>query len=322
MLTSTVRAVERRGKTAGRDSSKVAPGWASGIGAAMGGADMGIGTEGTDRAVGLADTGNMAVLPAAPTLGELVTGVSKLDSPGLGEEPDGGAELLNIVWGDRDDNGGGGEPFLRIRLEVSSSENWDLDGIADGFRQCPAELVGVLGEIGCGELVDGQLYIVGSWAEGSERVVPNRERLVELKGHGLIVGCVGSSRGMNIVCRKGESSTGVNRRREGDWVRACRLPEEGGHQIRGGGGYIEGILMWERVGAGGEETSHCSWERGRGLYWWSGIAGRRDLGRTGRIIRPTLTFPPGRGAGCGIGIGGDSGGWRPSSALGGVLVTW
>ena len=58
---------------------------------------MGVGTKGTYRAVGLADTGNMAVLPAAPTLGELVTGVSKLNSPGLGEEPDGGAELLDVV---------------------------------------------------------------------------------------------------------------------------------------------------------------------------------------------------------------------------------
>src|SRR5207302_3443385 len=286
----------------------------------MDGADMGVSTKGTYRAVGLANTGDMAVLPAAPTLGELVAGVGKLNSPGLGEEPDGGSELLDVVGGDRDDNGGGGEPFLRIRLEVSSSEDRDLDGITDGFRKCPAELVGVLGKIGCRELVDGQLYIIGSRAKGSKGVIPNRERLVELKGHGLIVGCVGSSRGMNIVCRKGESSTGVNRRREGDWVRACRLPEEGGHHIRGGGGYVEGILMSERVGAGGEETSHCSWEQGWGLYWWSGIAGRRDLGRTGRIIRPTLTFPPGRGAGCGIGIGGDSRGWRPSSALGGGLV--
>ena len=207
-------------------------------------------------------------------------------------------------------------------MEVSSSENRDLDGIADRFRKCPAELIGVLVEIGCGELVDGQLYIIGSRAKGSKGVIPNRERLVELKGHGLIVGCVGSSRSMNVVCRKGEGSAGVDCRRERDWVRACRLPEEGGHQIRGGGGYIEGILMWERVGAGGEETSHCSWERGQGLYWWSGIAGRRDLGRAGRIICPTLTFPPGRGAGSGIGIGGDSGGRRPSSALGGVLVTW
>src|SRR5205807_1265238 len=224
----------------------------------MGGADMGIGPKGTYRAVGLANTGDMAVLPAAPTLGELVAGVGKLNSPGLGEEPDGGAKLLDVVGGDRDYNGGGGEPFLRIRLEVSSRENRDLDGIADRFRKCPAELVGVLGEIGCGELVDGQLYIIGSRAKGSKGVIPNQERLVELKGHGLIVGCVGSSRSMNIICRKGESSTGVNCRREGDWVRACRLPEEGVHHIRGSGSYVEGILMWEWVGARGEEMSHCS----------------------------------------------------------------
>ena len=82
----------------------------------MGGANMGIGAEGTDRAVGLANTSNMAVLPAAPTLGELVAGVSKLNSPGLGEEPDGGTELLDIVEGDRYDNGGGGEPLLQVWL--------------------------------------------------------------------------------------------------------------------------------------------------------------------------------------------------------------
>src|SRR5437868_2951386 len=238
----------------------------------------------------------MAVLPTSPTLGELVAGVSKLNPPGLGKQPDGGAELLHVVWGDRDDNGGGSEPFLRVRLEVSSSENGDLDGIADRFRKCPAELVGVLGEVGCGELVDGQLHIIGRRAEGPKGVVPNWERLVELKGHGLIVGCVGGSRGVNIICRKGESSTGVNCRREGDWVGACRLSEEGGHHIRGGCGYIAGILMRERFGTGGKEASHCSRERGRGLYWRSGIAGRGDLGCTGRFTRPTLTFPPSSGA--------------------------
>jgi len=40
MLASAVGTVERRGETASRDSSKVSPGWASGIGASMGGADM------------------------------------------------------------------------------------------------------------------------------------------------------------------------------------------------------------------------------------------------------------------------------------------
>ena len=63
----------------------------------MGGPDVGVGTEGADRTVSLTDNGNVAVLPAAPTMGELVTGVSKLNSPGLGEEPDGGAELLDVV---------------------------------------------------------------------------------------------------------------------------------------------------------------------------------------------------------------------------------
>src|SRR5205807_582058 len=139
----------------------------------MGGADMGIGPKGTYRAVGRAETGDMAVLPAAPTLGELVAGVSKLNSPGLGEEPDRDTELLDVVGGDRDDNGGGGEPLVRIRLEVSSREDRDLDGIADRFRKCPAELVGVLGKVGCGELVDSQLHVVGSRAEGSKGVVPN-----------------------------------------------------------------------------------------------------------------------------------------------------
>ena len=61
---------------------------------------MGIGTEGTDRTVSLANASNMTKLPAAAALGELVTGVGRLNPSGLGVEPDGGAELLNIVGGD------------------------------------------------------------------------------------------------------------------------------------------------------------------------------------------------------------------------------
>src|SRR5207253_2208537 len=128
MLASTIRTVERRCQAAGRHSPKVAPCWAGWIGASMSGANVGIGAERTDRAVGLANTGNMAVPPAAPTLGELVAGVSELNPPGLRVEPNGSTELLNIVGGDRDNNGGGSEPLRRVRLERASSEDGDLDG--------------------------------------------------------------------------------------------------------------------------------------------------------------------------------------------------
>ena len=157
------------------------------------------------------------------------------------------------------------KPLRRVGLEIASSEDRDLDGIADRFRKRLAELVRVLGEVGCGELVNGKLHVVGSWAKGSERVIPDRERLVKLEGHCLIVRRVGSSGGVDIIGREGECSTGVDRRGKGNRVGACRLPKEGSHHIRGGGGYVERIVVRERLGTGGEETSHRGRERGQGL---------------------------------------------------------
>src|SRR5437899_323064 len=104
-----------------------------------------------------------------------------------------------FVGGDRDDNGGGGEPLRWVRLEETSSEDRNFDGILDRLRECRPKLVRVLGEIGCGELVDGKLHIIWGWAGSPERVVPDREGLVELEGHSLIVGSIGGSGGVDIV---------------------------------------------------------------------------------------------------------------------------
>ena len=84
MLSSAVRAVERRGQATSRDSLEVAPSRAGGVRASMGGPDVGVGAQGTDRTVSLADAGYMAIPPASPTLGESVAGVGWLDSPRLG----------------------------------------------------------------------------------------------------------------------------------------------------------------------------------------------------------------------------------------------
>ena len=104
MLAPTVRAVEWRGETAGGDSLEIAASRAGGVRTLMGGPNVGIGVEGADRTVSFANTGYMAILPAAQTLGEFVAGIGELNSPGLGLEPDGGTELLDIIGGDRDDN--------------------------------------------------------------------------------------------------------------------------------------------------------------------------------------------------------------------------
>ena len=186
---------------------------------------MGIGAEGADRSVSFANTGYVAILPATPTLGEFVAGVGKLHSPGLRVEPDGGTELLDIIGGDRDDNGGGGEPLCWVRLEVASSEDRDLDGILDRFRKCLAELAMVVEEVGCGELLDGKLHVIGSWTEGPEGVIPDREGQVKLEGHSLVVRSVGSSGSVDIVGREGEGATNIDRRGEGNWVGPCRFSE-------------------------------------------------------------------------------------------------
>src|SRR5437868_4189783 len=126
----------------------------------MGRPNVGVGAQRTDRTISLANNGYMAIPPAAPTLGEPIAGVGGLNSSGLGVESDRGTELLNIVGGDRDDNGGGIEPLHWVGLEEASIEDRDLDGIPDRFRKCRAKLIRVLGEICCGELVDGELHII------------------------------------------------------------------------------------------------------------------------------------------------------------------
>ena len=106
-----------------------------------------------------ASLGNVAELAAVLALGEPIGGDDGGDLTGAGEEANRGTHRVDVLWFDgyRD---GGGEFALAgggIRVEESGGEDGHSSGVPNGSGQSVEEVLGVRGEVGDWEGVDGQL---------------------------------------------------------------------------------------------------------------------------------------------------------------------
>ena len=106
-----------------------------------------------------ASLGHMAKLTAVLALGEPIGGDDGGDLSGSGEEANRGTHRDDVLWldGYRD---GGRELALSgrgVRVEESDGEDGHASGIPDGGGQSVEEVLGVGGEVGDREGVDGQL---------------------------------------------------------------------------------------------------------------------------------------------------------------------
>ena len=76
---------------------------------------------------------------------------------------------------------------------VPGGEDSNVLGVENRRREAGEEFVLVLREEGDSEGVDGELGFVGGEAEGQPGRLSHWERLVELAGQGIKVGCEGGS---------------------------------------------------------------------------------------------------------------------------------
>jgi hypothetical protein len=103
----------------------------------------------------------------------------------------------------------------------------------------------------------GELYLVGGRPEGTVGVIAHRESLVQLVSHGFIVWGESSSRGVEVSAKHSDCASGVNCGCERDRVGAVGVPQDFGHDVWGGGGHADWVLMFEREKARGEKATIC-----------------------------------------------------------------
>jgi len=107
---------------------------------------------------------------------------------------------------DGDDDGGGSLalPGSCVGVEVSGGEDANILGVKDRFSEAREKFHRVLWEEGKWEGVDGELSFVGGEAEGQPGRFTHGERLIELGGKGVEVGCKSCGRGGRVGDEKGD----------------------------------------------------------------------------------------------------------------------
>jgi len=127
--------------------------------------------------------------------------------------------------------------------------------------------VRVFGEEGNGEGVDGKLRFVGGEAEGQPGRFSHWERLVELGGECVEVGCEGGSGGGRVGDELGEGRAIVDLGRDRKGEDTVSIPKDARSYVREGGSYQGSLLV---LGGGRTGSVESSLGRRERLRWLSG----------------------------------------------------
>ena len=104
----------------------------------------------------------------------------------------------------------------------------------------------------------GEVTLVWGGSEGAVCIVSHREGLIKLVSHCLIIWGVSSGGGVEVSAEHSDSSIGVNSGGEGIRIGAIGSPRDLGHNVWGGGGHADRVLMFKGEEAGGKEvTLYC-----------------------------------------------------------------
>ena len=130
--------------------------------------------------------------------------------------------------------------------------------------------------------MDEKLHTCGCFPENLERIVANREALIELLSHCIKNGQVGRRQGVGVG-RESNSPIAIDRGSEGEGYRAVGFFKHSGHDVGKGSSNDERIVQEGWRGTGGKEMTLSSWERW-GSFGDTTLARRSDLSCSGVLL--------------------------------------
>src|SRR5207302_621737 len=182
-----------------------------------------------------------------------------LDPAGAREEGDRVSEFGDVGRGNSNHHRGGGllHPFYWVMLQEPGCKDLDTDGIRDGEGECREEILLVGGHVAPWQAVYGEVNLVWGRSEGAVWVVSHGKGLIKLVSHCFIVWGVSSGGGVEVSAEHCDSSFGVNSGGKGIRIGAVGVQKDLGHNVRGGGGHADRVLIFEGEETAGEEATLC-----------------------------------------------------------------